>query len=489
MKIKILLCFLLAFVFSFSLFSQENTNQESKKISLVAKILRNSSTDQMHKVWPGYNLRTKPVFVTFSNGHIYAFNIRLQGPEWQRFNLEGMEVFYTPKDKWGITAAPMQFDFKIFGQEAFVFCLDMMLEPSFMPYFILVHERFHVYQIERFLSEKESVENDYPESDNVDNLALMQLEELVLLDFMNAFNNESYQEATTHLKTFISINQHRRAILSPISVNWEARQQMVEGLADYAAAKNLDVFGYFGPKIGQRHIAHIIERYTKDNDITERALKWRHYGVGASIAYALDFLQVKGWKKEVEQNVSLQVLLERNLKVSNQEANILVEQAYARYNFVQLKQEIKKKVEAYQQMLSYHQENFKKLPGILVNVQSPPDSGLSAGGHSKGVYSLADGSMFSYLDTSKTSSADKRWMLELISMPYLFQTNDGFRRFKVEQEGLELTVDGKPCSLSNLRERPFQQLTLKTKSCSFKSSHNPGRVSVKNGELNIIFMS
>lgn len=495
MKIKNLFkLIIVALLFSVSLFSQEVSQQETQQIALVARILKNSTTSKMQQVWPGYNLRAKPMFITFGNGHIYAFNIQLNEGDWKRSMINGVEVLYTNKDLWGITTAPMQFNFEINGQEAFVYRLDMMPEPAFLPFFVMVHERFHVYQIQNFLSEQFNEEEaeheervEYAEGEDPNNLALMQLEEQVLLDFMKALSKNSKEEAIFQLKTFISVNRQRRDILSQNSIKWEARQQMVEGLADYAAAKNLDVFAYFGEKMGQRHLLHTMERYTKDDNITERALKWRHYGVGASLGYALDLLQVAHWKKDVEKNVSLQLLLENNLYVSQSESDNLFQQAVQKYDFNQLQIEIREKIDAYNNMLQSHRDRFKQLPGVVVNVQTPPDSGLSAGGYSKGMYSLADGSMFSVQDTSKTSSADNRWILELKSMPYLFQTTDGFKRFKMDTDDLELVLDGKSCSLRQLGQKHFRQLTLRGKSCAFKSTHNEGVVSMRNGELNIIF--
>lgn len=488
MKIKILICLILSCLIGFSLFSQETGNRETQQVALVAQILKNSSTQQMQKVWPKYNLRSKPIFITFGNGHIYAFNIKLSERDWKKTNVNGVEVFYTSKDLWGITATPMKFDFVMNGQESFVFRLDMMPEPAFLPFFVLVHERFHVYQMQHFASERLDVETEYSESENVENLSYMQLEELVLLDFMKALSENSKDEALKHLKTFIGINKERRQLLDQRAITWEARQQMVEGLADYAAAKNLDVFAYFGDRVGQKHILHTMQSYTQDEDITERALKWRHYGVGASIAYALDFLQVPNWKPAVEQNISLQSLLEKHLKVSKAEEQALVEQAIEKYRFHDLKQVIKQRVEAYRHMLTVHQQNFKNLPGITIKLQSPPNTGLSAGGYSKGVYSLSDGSMFSIADTSKTASEDNNWTLELRSMPYLFQTNNGFRQFKMDKDNLELLIDGQRCSPNQLGERPFNYLTIKGKECSFHSKNNPGTVRYKNGEISITYL-
>ncbi len=487
---KLLLCCLMSLFFSYSLFADEKLNIETQQVALVAKILQNSTTSKMQQVWPGYNLRSKPVFITFGNGHIYAFNFKFKEGDWKKTNVDGVEVLYTDKDKWGLTSAPMQFDFEINGQEAFVYRLDMMNGPAFLPFFVLVHERFHVHQIQYFESEKQQneFECDYPESDNAENLALMQMEELVLLDFMKSLSNNTYEDTKLHLKTYISIHQERQKLLSANSVKWEARQQIVEGLADYASAKNLDVFAYFGEKMGQKHLLETMHNYTQDDDITARALKWRHYGVGASIGYALDFLQVSNWKKDVEHNVALQTILEKNLKLSPSEAQALFQQAAQKYNHESLRKTIKEKIEAYNNMLRSHKERYQNLPGIVVNVQSPPDTGLSAGGYSKGVYSLADGSMFSVEDTSKTSSADNRWILEFKSMPYLFQTNDGFRRFKVSREDLQIIVDGKACSLQNLGQKSFRSLTVKSGSCSFKSVQNQGTVALRNGELQIQYM-
>ena len=52
----------------------------------------------------------------------------------------------------------------------------------------------------------------------------MQLEELILLDFLKALQNESNEEIIATLKAYISVNQKRRELLSPISQEWEARQ-------------------------------------------------------------------------------------------------------------------------------------------------------------------------------------------------------------------------------------------------------------------------
>lgn len=476
---------------NFSLYA-DNSTLETKQILLVTRILKNSKSEKMKQVWPGFNLCSKPFFITFHNGHIYAFNIKMHEGQWKRTEIEGMEIFYTDKDQWGITAAPMQFNFEIQGQEAFIFRLDMMTDPAFLPYFVMVHERFHVYQIDHFASEQnfESLEGgaDYPEITNTENLALMQLEELVLLDFMKALLDGSSNEANQLLKTYISIHQKRQKLLQPNSITIEDRQQMVEGLADYASAKNLDVFGYFGEKMGHKHILQTMKNYTEEENISERAQKWRHYGVGASLAYALDFLQVPNWKKAIERNISLQSLVESRVSVSPNEALSLFQTASDRYNYPALIKDTKEKIESHQKMLQSHQDKFQKLPGIVINIQTPPDSGLSAGGYSKGVFSLTDGSMFSVEDTSKTSSADNRWILELRSMPYIFQTNDGFRRFKIQKDTLEVLVDGKVCRLEEMRGIPFNQLTLKTSSCSFKSTQNKGYISLENGELNITYL-
>ena len=273
MKIKFIYSLVLSLVFSFTLFSQENNIPESQQIALVAQIIKDSSSAKMNEVWPGYNMRAKPIFITFGNGHIYAFNINFKEGDWKRTQVDGIEILYTNNDQWGITTSPMQFNFEINGQEAFVYRLDMMTDPAFLAFFVFVHERFHVHQIQSFASERdnEGIDTSYPEGESSENLALMQIEEQILLDFMKALAINSNYEAILQLKSFISVNKQRRKLLSSTSQVWEARQQMVEGLADYAGAKNLDVFGYFGERVGEKHILHIMERYTQDNDITEKS--------------------------------------------------------------------------------------------------------------------------------------------------------------------------------------------------------------------------
>lgn len=463
---------------------------ETQQIALISKIIKHSTSSQMHKVWPNFDMSQKPVFITYGNGHIYAFNFKPKEGEWKSSRFEDMDILYTDKDLWGITTSPMQFNFEIENQEAFVFRLDMMPNPQFLPFFVMVHERFHVYQMGHFASEKHIGVGQYTESENPKNLALMQVEEKILLNFLKALVENKRNEAMTHLKTYLAVSKIRRNLLSGESLTWEDRQQMVEGLADYTAAKYLDVFGYFGKQVGLNHIIHTMVAYAQDEDISARALKWRHYGVGSSLAYALDFLNVPDWKIQVEQNVALQSILEKHLKISEMEGTALYLQSMQQYEYSHLFHEIHDKIEAYKSMLNKCRTNFDQEAGLVINIQTPPRSGISAGGYSKGVYSLSDGSMLSIEDTSKISSADSLWNLEFKSIPYLYQTNDGFRRFKDRSESLVLTLDGKICQLKDIKgQKAFHALTLQGERCRFISNENPGIIYYQDGELKITYLS
>lgn len=483
---------ILSIFLCFNLYSNTLSNppSETQQIALISKIIRHSTSDQMRKVWPNFDMSQKPIFITYGNGHIYAFNFKPKEGEWKSSRFEDKDIFYTDQDMWGITTSPMQFNFEIEGHEAFVFRLDMMPKPQFLPFFVMVHERFHVYQMSHFASEKHIGMGQYSESENPKNLALMQVEEKVLLNFLKALLENKHKEAMTHLKTYLAVSKTRRNLLSAESLTWEDRQQMVEGLADYTAAKYLDVFGYFGSQVGLNHIIHTMVAYAQDEDISARALKWRHYGVGCSLAYALDFLNVSDWKTQVEQNVPLQSILEKHLKITEMEETALYLQAMQQYGYSNLFREIHHKIEAYQGMLNKCRANFDQEAGVVINIQTPPRSGISAGGYSRGVYSLSDGSMLSVEDTSKISSADSLWNLEFKSIPYLYQTNDGFRRFKDRSESLVLTVDGKRCQLKDIQgQKTFHALTLQGERCRFVSNENPGIIYYQEGELKITYLS
>ena len=67
----------------------------------------------------------------------------------------------------------------------------------------------------------------------------------------------------------------------------------MEGLADYVSFKTFDVLNVFDQYNANKKLQRMLEMYAKSPDITERAVKWRHYGVGAAMGYGLDFLQVK----------------------------------------------------------------------------------------------------------------------------------------------------------------------------------------------------
>lgn len=467
--------------------------QEMEMIKNVAETISVLHHDKSDAVWPGYDPASTPIILTFNNGHIFAFNLHSSNPTWQKLNFDHISepVLYTDKDEWGVLGIPMQPQFAMENQTAFVFHFDMMHMDPYLPFLVLIHERFHQHQFSNFYHDTDALKDAYQDNLNGDNLALMQLEELILVDYLKIQGNtapENKQKLEV-LKDFMAVHNARRATMQPASESWEQHQQIMEGLADYVSAKTFDVHHILAGFYSDNHLLDTVKGYANDDSISDRAIKWRHYGVGATLGYALDFLQVKGWKQQVQdKGVALDDMLSKALALTDQDSKTRLEQVQKHYGYASVRNKVVSQLISYQNDIATYMNTFQSAEGVTVKLERPQDVSVSGGGTNQHLYYLADGGTLAIKESSENRTIDNFWNVSFSNAPVVFQNKNGEREFKVEKD-LIVNLDGHSYPLKELiaenTEKAFSTISWKGKGSVFQSEKRMGKFIVNEGKISI----
>ncbi len=471
-------------------FQQTSQAPSAKELAAVAVLVK--TIDFLHsekgkEAWPGYDLSTSPLVISFENGHLYAFNLKSDNAAWQTIFAAGKSVKYSVEDPWGASKVQMHPGFMIDGQAAFVFRFDLFQRgPSFLPFLILVHECFHQHQFGHFAIDEKALEG-YQDHLNGENLALMQLEEILLVDFLKSEGDQK-REA---LKDFTAINKLREGMLQPASLLWERNQQRMEGLADYVSMKTFAIANILPEFNDHAHLLATMQMTAHDDNVSERAIKRRHYGIGATLAYALDYLQVSDWKQQVErQGKGLDELLQQAVNLSEAESAERALQAKATHHFDHIQTKAVAALQEYQDEIADSMQAYQEIQGVEIILQIPPGVHVSGGGSNSDMYYLADGSTLFVNNNSVSTTTDSLWRLTLKDAPFLLQNKAGEKQFKVEHD-LDIVLDQKTYHLSEIfsggEEKKFTTLSCKGKFGMFQSEQHPGVICIENGKLRIKF--
>jgi len=466
-------------------FSEEASQEEKAFVGQVVHTLDALHADHQ-KVWADYDISLSPIVIVFGNGHIYAFNLQAKSSEWQNQKIRGSTVLFSEKDSWGLSQIAMQSGFVIDGQESFVFNLGITQNNVSMQQqlLVLVHELFHLYQFEHFQGIKEK--GAYVDQANVANLALIYVEDRILLDYLHSPKKGRKE----HLKNFLAINKTRQGILQESSILWEKHQQIMEGLADYVSIKTYDQFNILPGFSGRTHLFKISSRQL-GGDITQNAIKWRHYSLGATLGYALDEMNVKNWKKHVQNNEKSQSeLLHEKIPLTQEQVSMRTEKIKKRYNFSGIKANLQKEIAVREANMHELLEDYEAVEGITITIENPADTKINGGGTSAGIFHMANGSTVSVKDISYAMSDDNLWKLELKEIPFVFQNQAGDRILKLDDQ-TKVELDGKSYRFQELAVMnsavSFTTIVWDGDQCSFESNGRSGRVEVIDGKVNIRF--
>ena len=422
-------------------------------------------------VWPGLRLDDAPTVLSFESGRLYGIGVDPSSP-WKKLTIGNSELLETEQDKWGILKVKLHPGFEMDGQSVFVF--QMTHDPSSPQ--IFVHERFHRYQFEHF-KPVQMVGKGYEDHLNAENLSLLRLEDQLLIEFLQTTD---YGTRLELLKDFCAVTAARKQQISLASLAWEDNQQKMEGLADYVAAKMFT---------GERSVLRAFTGRDSEEDFIDYAVKWRHYSVGATLAFALDFLAVEHWKVQIEGGANLRALLENALPLPAEEMADRLQAVKMHSGYELLLQRTQDKVQEFQDNLKALVDQYDNQEGALIRLGNPRGLGISGGGSSEKLYYLADGTTMSIVDRSFSSTVDSAWKLATKQIPFLIQ-RQGFREFKVEKE-LRINLNNRYVTLEELLnkpgEYPFDTLAWEGRSLNFSSERHNGVIISDGKTLSIAY--
>lgn len=442
-------------------------------------------------IWPGYTPDAKPMIITFDNGHIYGFGLSTINPVWEILSIQGRTIHFTTNDQWGVRQVQSQADFLVDGEPTFVYHLDLVKDNRLEPFLVLLHENFLAFQTDAF---KDSGRNgSYADHFNFENIALMHIEEMILADFMNGLLDDAKSafHKTTALKDYLAVNQIRRKLLQPHSLDWELERQRKEGMADYVAITSLDQFPLTMSFDGVSQLLSTLQASTVNEEIFERTIHWRHHSVGAALGTALDFLEISGWKKRItETGISPSELLEDNLVLESGEVAERMEKVKKRYGYDNVMLQVTLAMHHYQDEISDLINEYDELDGIELMIAKPENAVVECNGSSLYEYYLEDGSILSLADTSSQFTPDRRWLMEIEGAPMVKKRMDGGITLKLEPDA-EIILNGKTMTLSQLKkennDRSFDDIAIKSHHCAFVGEQLKGRLLVGKNTIKIIF--
>lgn len=446
--VQIILFFLVS-----SGFLTAQTSPVDEKILNEASAIFNRTWDQ---VWPELNYQADPTIIVLPP-YIAAYNLPCKHAAWEK--KEGYSI--TQEDPWGLKKEQMNPQFQIEGKLAFVF--QVKVNPYQHPLFALVHEKFHSFQFDHF--KQGALLKGYPDLFNLDNLALMQIEDKILADWNRTQDPQLIQD-------WALLNSYRSLFLQKDSLNWEDTQEKMEGLADYVAQGVL-------PKSAPPNI--LLSPQAPPSAYVEHAMKWRYYGVGSTLGHMLDSLKVNGWKKRVAEGTStLREEIDHAVLLDPSLYSVILE----RYQYEDVKKRIAISIDSYRSKLDQIASAYAKEQGITIQLESPPKT--ASGGDSQGIFFTHDGTIVTVSDRSQTISDDSTWQMNTNLLPAIYMKNR-IKEFK-EDENLVVYIDGQPLLVKELLSANkgviFHSINWKGKYTEFKSTRH-GELVTSNGVLEV----
>lgn len=437
-----------------------------------------NQVDQMieqpqYVVWPGLNMAQTPIVLIFPNQKIVAFHLKTDNPEWHVVDPQRPYILLTKNDRWKISEIMLHPAFSIEGQKVFVFNLAKGEGNEPIP--IMAHEWFHRYQMDKFRPET-VIARQYRDQLNLTNLVLMRLEEVILLKFLQA-----KEDRIECIKDFVAVNYIRKQIIHPESWAWETHEQKMEGLADFISMRMFH---------REQNLINSLEQ-ADDKSLIEKAIKWRHYDVGAAMGIALDEIKAKDWKLEVEKNGKNQAELLHEFLPVEEDLFTRFELIKCRYPFHEIESTISAHLDAYNGEISHWMANYDSTAGLVVKLSAPRHLGISGGGDSVHIFTLGDGTIFSIQDQSRSTTTDNFWKLETKKVPVFFQNKQGYREFKVEKEA-KISIDGEQYAAKDLEAKRqdfvFQELSFQGQQISFSSQHHHGVLLIHGGVITVKYL-
>lgn len=456
---------------------------EKQEMETIALTFQGFAREGSEAIWPQFDLLDRPTLFHFSHGHVYAYGLKSPSHFWEKKIIQQLPLLFTSQFSGSLPL--LHPAYLLENERAFLIGLDHGRDGSFIPLLTFIHERFHITQFECFDKER-VVEADLSDYDNIEILALMEMEHILLTSFLQA---DDAKIKRNHLEDYVAMSHYRRQLLHSATLCWENHQQKMEGLADYVSVKTFEVFPFIPHFKAEDVLIEMRQKKHQGIVTTQDALKSRHYFVGAVLGRALDFCEVQKWKEWIQRrNISLQEILESVLKIDEQDLKERFFQLKESLGWKKIVLDIEENVYKEKKIHEEVMHSFIEREGVLIEMGTPSGPMSSGGSHQK-KYQI-DRQMVLMHDVSFATTQDQMWTLRFMAIPMIVEQLNGDRIFKLEGQ-THLMLDGQIFSLEELvkndqKEFKFHSLFLKHQYCEL-NSHRSGILSVKGTRVSFKF--
>jgi hypothetical protein len=462
-------------------------SQELPLIQALAQVVHKDSQN----LWPEYSIKDHPIIVTFDSGQAYAFNFKASDASWSKHTLHGQTVFVNSSNHWGLNEIQVHYNFPIEDQLAFVYHVDLPDDASLVePLRLLLCEYFRAHQGERF-------EKDVPDKCyffnglHILNVTWMQIEEMILADFMNAQLDieRSNTHKASHLRDFLAVYRCRQQFMTDETLAWESDQQRQAGISNYTALKCVE--NRLELKIAE-YLRTALQASAIDDEILERTTKGRHCIVGASLGYVLDFLEIPNWQARLQSDkITLIDILAEELDLDDDEVERRITKIKSRYAFNQVQHQVTTAIEIYYEETAELMREYAEMDGVEVALKCDLCAQSNFESSACKYYSK-EGSEVSLIDNTLVQDSDERFSFKTLSIPAIVKKNNGDIVFKLENTA-HLVLDGLPFLVTSLLDeggsRIFNTLSLQAQHCELHSADLPGCIRTLNGCIEVSYAS
>jgi hypothetical protein len=440
-------------------------------------------TDKLHlalnsfvaQAWPDNDIAEHPTLIYFPNQYTYAFQLIPYNPRWQPYKELSPSVYFLTQDEYKLASIPLFYGLPIDGQKSYIYSYipSISLDKNLL---MLLHERFHAFQIEQsyFLKYVLGFTLPYPKMKDPENLALSHLELAVLNDYWQHPDSEL-------IKDYIAINYYRTHKMNQSENDYEISKEVFEGLADYFVLMSAPFSNI--PSFIQQDINNCLDDI---NQAIACQRQWRYYATGATTAWWLDQIS-QDWKISfINHAISPREHLQQVYAMDESTMLARLVKSKAKYNYKTLYKNIKTMIDKYETKLTDHWNNFLVAPGVPTELFSGFTQSGSMGHNEQKELLYLDNIRTLAVDYSANTCAnDMKYTLNIQHLPYMLNDVD-HDEFKLTLDTVIL-IDGTRYPLEDLIESdtvyPFTNLTLNNNEINFKITDIPGKFIVQNKKL------
>lgn len=444
------------------------------------------------QAWPGYRANSTPFFLLFDDDRLYGFNLAQSSPSWRKGEGSYL-VSSSPLPEW-IALHPGFHTIE--GGRAAIYRVDGGNFKQRDLFHDIVYAHFSQFASKQFVP---LYPNAYLYLDHLDaeNLTLIQLEEMLLSDFLHAMLDDakSKQHKMQHLYDYIVVAERRSIGLQTLSRNWEQELQRKEGMAYYVALKTEQSL-LKEPMAPIMTLMAELESPAMNEEILHRSIYGRQRLVGAAIALALDLLKVDSWKKQIIEGACPLQLLAQQFPMGEEERELRYEKIESRYGHEGVKKQVSSLLEEYQRDIRELSYQFDSEQGITLELVAPSSSTSLSEGNSLYLYYLEEGERLFLFNTSHYCSPGEPWELAFSSQPMMIQPDPQRYLFKLTEDTL-FQFDEQQLTLTDLlsqlrRTGSFTSsasLLISTPHWHLTSRQRPVRIALVGEQLLLDFSS